>query len=260
MTYETLTLADAQAGVAVLSFNRPEVANALSSQMGRELLDAWTTLGARDDLRCVILRGEGKHFQAGADLKERNGMTDEAWAEQHRLFEAMVRAQLAVPVPVIAAVAGAAMGGGCEMTLACDFAYAAQGARFGLPESRLGIMPGLGGTLLLTRAVGPRRAIEITTSGQPFTADQALEWGLLNGVVAPEALMDTVLALAGKIATSAPLSVRSLKQVIHEGQDLPLKQGMDLELSFYNRLFTTEDRREGVASFNEKRTPSFQGR
>src|SRR6185312_13425247 len=138
---ETIKLTEPAPGVAVVAFNRPEVANALSTQMGLELLEAWTTLRDREDLRCVILTGEGKHFQAGADLKERNGMTDEAWAEQHRLFEAMIRAQLACPVPIIAAVQGAAMGGGCEMSLACDFTYAAEGARFGLPEASLGIMP-----------------------------------------------------------------------------------------------------------------------
>jgi enoyl-CoA hydratase/carnithine racemase len=260
MTYETIRMTEAAPGVAVITFNRPDAANALSTQMGRDLLDAWGRVRAREDLRAVVLAGEGKHFCAGADLKERNGMTDEAWAEQHRLFEAMIRAQLACPVPVIAAVHGAAMGGGCEMALACDFAYAAEGARFGLPEAGLGIMPGLGGTQLLTRAVGPRRALELLTTAAPFTAAQALDWGLVSAVVAPDALKDIVLAVAGQIATRAPLSVRGLKRVVHEGQDLDLKRAMDLELTIYNELFRTEDRREGVASFNEKRTPSFQGR
>lgn len=260
MTYETLIVSEPAPGVAVVAFNRPDVANALSSQMGRELLEVWVDLGKRADLRCVILRGEGKHFQAGADLKERNGMSDEAWAEQHRLFEAMIRAQLAIPVPVIAAVHGAAMGGGCEMTLACDFAYAAEGSRFGLPESTLGIMPGLGATQLLTRAAGPRRAIEIVTTGKAFSAEEALAFGVVNGVVPAEQLMETVLEVAGRIAAAAPLSVRALKRVIHAGQDLPLKEGMDLELTHYYELFVTADRREGVGSFNEKRKPSFQGR
>jgi len=259
MTYETIKLEDLGPGIIAVVFNRPDVANALSSTMGRELLDAWTTLAARTDLRCVILRGEGRNFQAGADLKERNGMTDAAWSAQHKIFEDMARAQLAVPVPVIAAVQGAAMGGGCEMTLACDFAYAAEGARFGLPEAGLGIMPGLGGTQLLTRAVGPRRAIEIMTTAAPIPADKALEYGIVNGVVAPDVLLDTVLAVATQIAGRAPLSVRALKRVVHGGQDLDLKRAMDLELNLYNHLFTTADRREGVASFNEKRTPSFKG-
>jgi enoyl-CoA hydratase/carnithine racemase len=260
MTYETIKVSTPQAGITVVSFARPDVANALSSQMARDLLDAWSKLRSDNALRCVILAGEGRHFQAGADLKERNGMSDEQWAEQHRLFEAMIRAQLGCPVPVIAAVQGAAMGGGCEMSLACDFTYAAEGARFGLPEAGLGIMPGLGGTQLLTRAVGPRRAIEIMTTAAPFSAEKACEWGLVSAVVSPaEALMETVLGVAAQIASRAPLSVRGLKRVVHGGQDLDLKRAMDLELTVYNQLFTTADRREGVASFNEKRTPTFRG-
>jgi len=260
MTYQTIKVSEAAPGVSVVTFARPDAANALSTQMGRDLLDVWSHFRGNERLRAVVVAGEGRHFCAGADLKERNGMSDEAWADQHRLFEAMIRAQLACPVPVIAAVNGAAMGGGCEMTLACDFAYAAEGARFGLPEAGLGIMPGLGGTQLLTRAVGPRRALELMTTAAPFTAAQALEYGLVSAVVPPDGLMDTVLAVAGQIATRAPLSVRGLKRVVHGGQDMDLKRAMDLELTVYNHLFTTADRREGVASFNEKRTPVFEGK
>jgi enoyl-CoA hydratase/carnithine racemase len=256
---ETILLTEPQPGVAVVAFNRPEVANALSTRMGEELLEAWTGLAGRADLRCVVLTGQGRHFQAGADLKERNGMSDEAWSLQHKVFEAMVRAQLSVPVPVIAAVNGAAMGGGCEMTLACDFAYASETARFGLPEVGLGIMPGLGGTQLLRRCAGERRAVELLTTGRPFTAAEALDYGVVNGVTAPEALMETVLGVAAEIAAKAPLSVRALKHVVREGHSLDLAAAMEMELSAYNRLFKTADRREGVASFNEKRTPSFQG-
>ena len=258
-SFTTIKLEEPLPGVAVVAFNRPEVANALSTQMGLELSQAWTTLAARADLRCVILRGEGKHFQAGADLKERNGMTDAAWAEQHKVFEAMVRAQLAVPVPIVAAVNGAAMGGGCEMALACDFAYAGESARFGLPEVGLGIMPGLGGTQLLTRSVGERRAVEILTGGRPLSAQEALDFGIVNRVVPAEQLMIAVMEAATRIAANAPLSVRALKHVVHEGHSMDLAAAMELELSHYNRLFRTADRREGIASFNEKRTPAFRG-
>jgi enoyl-CoA hydratase/carnithine racemase len=256
---ETIKLIEPTPGVAVVTFARPQAANALNTRMGEELLLAWTELAARDDLRCVVLAAEGRHFCAGADLKERNGMTDEAWAGQHRLFEAMIRAQLACPVPVIAAVQGAAMGGGCEMLLAADFAYAADTARFGLPEVGLGIMPGLGGTQLLPRALGSRRALELLTTGRHFTAPQALEWGLVNGVVPSEALMDTVLAVAGEIAAKAPLSVRALKTVVRRGAHLHLAAAMDFEVAEYDRLFVTADRREGVAAFNEKRPAVFRG-
>lgn len=258
--FGTIKIKDAAPGVVVLAFNRPEVANALSTQMGEELRDAWTAIAARADVRCVILTGEGKHFQAGADLKERNGMTDEAWAAQHVVFEDMVAAQLAVPVPVIAAVNGAAMGGGCEMTLACDFAYAADTARFGLPEVTLGIMPGLGGTQLLTRSVGERRAVEILVSGRPLTAQEALEAGIVNRVVPAAELIAATLETAERIAANAPLSVKALKKVVREGYGQALPASMALELAEYYRLFKTADRREGVASFNEKRKPAFQGR
>jgi enoyl-CoA hydratase/carnithine racemase len=256
---ETIKVEVAAPGVVVVAFNRPDVANALSTQMGMELLEAWTALKANAEVRCVVLTGEGKHFQAGADLKERNGMTDEAWAEQHKVFEAMIRAQLALEVPVIAAVNGAAMGGGCEMALACDFAYAADTARLGLPEVTLGIMPGLGGTQLLTRSVGERRAVEILVSGRPLSAAEALEAGIVNRVVPAGELMAATLETAGRIAANAPLSVKALKHVVHEANHLDLAAAMELELSHYNRLFKTADRREGVASFNEKRTPDFRG-
>jgi enoyl-CoA hydratase len=256
---ETILVDEPAPHVARITLNRPEAANSLNTLMGEELLEAWTALAGREDLRCAILAAAGRHFCAGADLKERNGMSDAAWAAQHRVFEAMSRAQLSVPFPVIGAVNGAAMGGGCEMTLACDFAYASETARFGLPEVGLGIMPGLGGTQLLRRCAGERRATEILTTGRHFTAGQAEAWGLVNGVSPPEALMETVLAVAGEIAAKAPLSVRALKHVVREGASMDLAAAMELELSAYNRLFKTEDRREGVASFNEKRTPAFKG-
>ncbi|MEO8115001.1 MAG: enoyl-CoA hydratase-related protein [Phenylobacterium sp.] len=257
---KTIKLHDAGPGLAIVSLNRPDAANALNTAMGEELLAAWEALAVRPDLRCVILAGEGRHFCAGADLKERNGMSDQAWAAQHAVFEAMIRALLAVPAPVIAAVGGAAMGGGCEMVLACDFAYAADTARFGLPEAGLGIMPGLGGTQLLARAVGERRALELLTTTRPFTAAEALAYGVVNDVVPAGELIDRVVAVAARVAANAPLSVRALKRVVRAGHALELAVAMEIELSAYNHLFTTADRREGVAAFNEKRPAKFEGR
>lgn len=258
--YETIVVSAPATGVAMITLNRPEAANALNTRMGEELLAAWGAVNAQADLRAVILAGAGRHFAAGADLKERDGMSDGAWEAQHRIFEAMIRAQLACPVPVVGAVQGAAMGGGCEMALACDIVYADETARFGLPEAGLGIMPGLGASQLLPRAVGPKLALEIMTARRIVTATEALAWGLVNGVTAPEELAAKALAVAEDVARNAPLSVRSLKTVMRRGVELPLADGMALEIEHYDRLFVTADRREGVTAFNEKRSARFEGR
>jgi enoyl-CoA hydratase len=194
------------------------------------------------------------------DLKERNGMTDEAWRAQHLIFERMVRAMLGCPVPVLAAVNGAAYAGGCEIAAACDFIYAASTARFALTEVTLGIMPGAGGTQNLARAMGERRAKELILSGQPFTAAEAEAWGLVNRVVEPAGLMEAVLVVARRIVGNGPLSVRQAKQSIHRGLQMSLSDGLAFEIEAYNRLVPTEDRREGVAAFNERRKPVFRGR
>lgn len=256
----TIEVADAAPGVKLVTLSRPAAANALSTAMGRELLGLWTALKDDVSVRVVVMTGAGRFFCAGADLKERDGMSDQQWADQHRLFEDMIRAQLACPFPLIAAINGAAMGGGAEMALACDFAWASETARIGLPEAGLGIIPGLGGTQLLTRAVGERRAAEMLMSGAPVDATEALSIGIVNRVCPPDELIAQVLVQAKLIASKAPLSVRALKKVVRTGAALPLDQAMDLELSEYNRLFVTEDRREGVAAFNQKRTAVFQGR
>ncbi|MCA3715438.1 enoyl-CoA hydratase-related protein [Phenylobacterium sp.] len=257
--YATIRVQDAAPGVVLVTLNRPEAANALSTAMGGELLDLWTRLAADASIRAAVLTGEGRFFCAGADLKERDGMTDQTWAEQHKLFEDMIRAQLACPFPILAAVNGAAMGGGAEMALACDFAWAGESARMGLPEAGLGIIPGLGGTQLLTRAVGERRASEMLMSGLPVDAAEALSIGLVNAVRPNETLVADLVARAVLIASKAPLSIRAVKAVVRTGAVLPLAEAMDLELSEYNRLFTTEDRREGVAAFNQKRPAVFRG-
>jgi enoyl-CoA hydratase len=255
----TLEVAEPSAGVWLVTLARPQAANALDTAMGRELLALWTRLAADPDVRAVVLTGQGRIFCAGADLKERQGMSDEAWGEQHRLFEAMIRAQLACPWPLIAAVNGAAMGGGCELALACDFAWASETARFGLPEAGLGIIPGLGGTQLAARAAGERRALELLMSGLPVSAQEALAFGLVNRLCPPDQLVELALERAARIAANAPLSLRALKRVVRSGAAVPLAEAMALELEEYNRLFVTADRREGVSAFNEKRPPRFNG-
>ena len=255
----TVEISEPSEGVKVVTLSRPEAANALNTAMGEELLALWTAMARDASVRVAVLTGAGRFFCAGADLKERDGMSDQQWSEQHVMFEAMIRAQLACPFPVIAAVNGAAMGGGCEMALACDFAWASSDARLGLPEVGLGIIPGLGGTQYVVRAAGERRAAELLMSGLPIDAAQALEFGLVNRVTPPDELMAQVLERARVIAGKAPLSVRALKKVVHDGAALPLDQAMELELVEYNRLFRTADRREGVAAFNQKRTAVFRG-
>lgn len=260
--YETLLVSDNGAGVLEVVINRPAFANAINTQVGLDLKHLWNRLiDSPGAYRCVLLTGAGdKAFCAGGDLKERHGMTDEAWAAQHLIFERMYQAQLECPTPIIAAVNGAAYGGGVEMALCCDFAYAAEHARFALTEVTLGIMPGGCGTQTLPRRVGDARAREIILTGAPFTAADALAWGLVNKVVEQGELMDAARATAARIAANAPLAVRQAKHSIHYGMQMDINSALRLEIQAYNRLVGTRDRREGVASFNEKRRPMFEGR
>jgi len=261
--YATLLLARSGDHVLTVTLNRPAVLNAINTQMGRDLLDLWTRLGAEPgEVRCVVLTGAGERaFCAGGDLKERDGMSNEDWRAQHELFERSFMALLESQVPVIAAVNGHAYGGGCETVLGCDFVYAVRGARFALSETKLGIMPGGGGTQTLARAVGERRAKELIFSARPFSAEEAERWGMVNRVSEnPAALMADALATAQAIAANAPLSIRQAKKSIHHGLQMDLLTGYRYEIEAYNRLVVTEDRLEGVRAFNEKRAPVFRAR
>ena len=261
-TYETLKTEMNGEHVLLVTMNRPQSANALNTQMGLDFLDLWTRLTDQaGEVRCVVLTGAGeKIFCAGGDLKERNGMTREQWVHQHQIFERQYWTLVDLCLPVIAAVNGHAYGGGFETVLSCDFAYAARTARFALPEVTLGIMPGTGGTQNLPRAIGERRAKEMIMSGRPITAQQALEWGALNGVYEPADLLPGVLELAHTIAGNAPLSVRQIKKSIRFGMQMEVKTAYRFEVEAYNHLVETEDRYEGVRAFNEKRKPVFKGR
>jgi len=260
--YATLRTEVVGAHILLIALHRPAALNALDTQMGRDTLDLWLRLTAdAGDLRCAVLTGSGdRAFCAGGDLKERNGMTDEAWRAQHEIFERSYAALLECPVPVIAAVNGHAYGGGLEMALACDFIYAARTARFALSEVRLGIMPGGGGTQNLARAVGERRAKELILTAQPFGADEALAWGMVNRICEPGSTVRDALDTAQAIAGNAPLAVRQAKKSVHYGLQMDLSAGLRFEIEAYNRLVTTADRVEGVRAFNEKRKPEFRGR
>jgi enoyl-CoA hydratase len=260
--YATLTAERDGEHVLVVTLDRPEVLNAINTQMGVDLLDLWTRLTAQPDLaRCVVLTGAGERaFCAGGDLKERDGMTEHAWRAQHEIFERGFSALLNCPVPVIAAVNGHAFGGGLETALACDFIYAARSARFAQSEVGLGIMPGGGGTQLLPRAAGERRAKELILSAAPFSAEDAHAWGIVNRLCEPGETLSDALTTARTIAANAPLSVRQAKKSVHYGLQMDLDTGYRFEIEAYNRLIDTEDRLEGVRAFNEKRSPEFQGR
>jgi enoyl-CoA hydratase/carnithine racemase len=260
--FETITVERRDHHILLVTLNRPDAANALNTQMGLDLVELFEGFSVDlEGLRVAILTGAGsKAFCAGGDLKQRNGMTDEAWQAQHLVFERMLRAILACPIPVIAAVNGAAYGGGCEIAAAADFIYASDNARFALTEVTLGIMPGAGGTQNLPRAVGERRAKELILSGLPFSAAEAEAWGLVNRVLPPDQLMEATFAIANRIAGNGPVSVRQAKQAIHRGLQMSLADGLAFEIEAYNRLVPTEDRREGVLAFNERRKPDFRGK
>jgi enoyl-CoA hydratase len=260
--YQTLKLEEPSPGLLVVTLNRPEVRNAFNTQMGRELRDLFVPLKfTPGDLRCIVITGAGdKAFCSGGDLKERKGMTDEEWRLQHAIFEEGYYAVMDCAVPVIAAVNGAAYAGGCELALACDFIFASTEAKFALTEVTIGIMPGAGGTQNLPRAVGERRAKQILLTGAPFTAQQALDWGMVNEVHAPAELVPAVTEVANRIVANAPISIRQAKKAMHYGLQMDLASGLQFEVQAYERMIATDDRREGINAFNEKRKPKFTGR
>jgi enoyl-CoA hydratase len=261
-TYPTLLISNPQPHTLLITLNRPEAANAMNTQMGLDLHAAFDAIAAVPNAqRCIVLTGAGSRaFCAGGDLKERNGMTDEQWQDQHVIFERAIRAIINCPVPIIAAVNGAAFAGGLEIALGCDFIYAAEQVRFALTEVTLGIMPGAGGTQTLPRAVGARRAKEILLTGRPFSVHDAHAWGMVNRICKPESLLQEALETAAAICANAPVSVRQIKQSVNYGLNMDLASGMMFEVEAYNRMVPTEDRREGIRAFNEKRKPDFKGR
>jgi enoyl-CoA hydratase len=258
--FDTLRVTWPAADILLIALNRPEVMNAINTRLAEEMVQLFTSNETNAKARCIILTGTGERaFSAGGDLKERQAMTDRAWFKQHALFEEMTFRVLQCPVPIIAAVNGAAFGGGCELALCCDFIYAARTARFAVTETRLGIMPGGGGTQNLPRAVGTRRAKELIFSGQPFSAEEAASWGMVNSLYDAQELMQKTLQTATKIAANAPLSIVQAKKSINYGTQLDLRTALQFEIEAYGKLVGTDDRQEGVRAFNEKRAPRFSG-
>lgn len=260
--YATLALENPVAQVLLITLNRPEFANAFNTQMATDLMHCFEALAMdAGDIRCIVLTGAGERaFCAGGDLKERDGMSNQAWSTQHLVYERMIRAAIDCPIPVIAAVNGAAFGGGCELAAGADFIYAADSAHFAMTETSLGIIPGAGGTQTLARALGERRAKELIMSARRFDAEQAHRWGLVNEVFPRQKLLHEALQIAVRIAANAPVAVRQAKQAIHRGLQMSLADGLAFEIEAYQRTVPTEDRREGVRAFNEKRSPEFKGK
>jgi enoyl-CoA hydratase len=260
MPYATLQVSF-QDRVGIITMNRPEARNAMTTRMMTELRDCFSGFYVDPQVAaCLVLTGAGSGFCSGADLKERKGMSEASWQQQHAVVEQMVKAIMDCPIPVIAAVNGAAYAGGMEIALACDFIYAAQSARFALTEVSLGIMPGAAGTQNLPRAVGVRRAKELVLTALPFSAAEAHAWGMVNKLCAPDRLMEEVMAVARRIADNAPISVRQAKKALDKATELDRASGYAFEIEAYNRTVGTHDRQEGINAFNEKRKPRYLGR
>ena len=247
--------------VVTVTLNRPEQHNAMNTAMGEDLLACFTALASDPDVRVVILTGGGdRAFCAGGDLKERNGMTDEAWRAQHVIFEQAAMRLLRCPVPVIAAVEGFALAGGCELAILSDFIVAGDTAVFGVPETTLGIFPGIGGTQLLPRILGAPLAKELIFTGRRMKADEARATGLVNHLVPAGQARVKAREIAETIARNGPIAVRQAKKAIAYGSETDLETAMILAIEAYNATVVTEDRLEGVRAFNEKRRPQYKGR
>ena len=261
LPYECLLTERKDEHVLLVTLNRPDVLNAMNMKMTGEMHDLLTRLEFDPDwVRCVVLTGAGRAFSAGGDLKVRNTQSIRDWTIQHEISERSMMLRLESPVPWIAAVNGICYAGGLEAALGCDFIYADREAKFAQTECKIGIMPGNMGTQNLPRAVGERRAKELILSARPFSAAEAHEWGMVNQLCAPGEVVNDAMTAAQRIADCAPLSVRQAKKAIHFGLEADLHTAQRLELEAYYQLIDTDDRREGIAAFNEKRKACFTGK
>ena len=261
-SYKTLNVTAGPDGhVVTVELNRPEAFNAMTTAMGEELIHCFDALAQDRAVRAVIFTGAGeKAFCSGGDLKERNGMTDETWRAQHVIFEQAAFRVLRCPVPVIAAVEGFALAGGCELAILSDFIVASETAVFGVPETTLGLFPGIGGTQLLPRILGAPLAKELIFTGRRMKADEAKAVGLVNHLVPKGQARARALEIATTIAANGPIAVRQAKKAIAYGAETDLDTAMILAIEAYNATVVTEDRLEGVRAFNEKRKPQFKGK
>lgn len=256
MQYEFISTSREDA-VGIITLNRPKVLNALNLQLVDEVVAEMERLDQDPEIRVILLTGNEKAFAAGADISE---MADPS------AIEIMKRNQFAVwdrisriTKPIIGAVSGYALGGGCELMMNCDIIIASETAMIGQPEIKLGVMPGAGGTQRLTRAVGVRKAMEMLLTGEPISAREALRYGLVNRVVPVESYLSEALKLAKQIAQQPPLAVQAIKKAVYKAADVPLQDALDYERNAFYLLLASEDRKEGMRAFLEKRKPRFTG-
>lgn len=241
-----------------INLNRPNVLNAINRQMVSEILSALEGFEENDHIRVIVLSGNGRAFAAGADIDEM--ATDEAIDfELRNQFKDWDRLAM-IKKPIIGAVQGFALGGGFELALCCDLLFAADDAEFGFPEVNLGVMPGAGGTQRLTKLVGKTKAMEWLFTGRRISAREALHFGIINRLVSKEVLMEETLKFAAEIANQAPLSIRLIKESVLKAVDVSLDVGMHFERKNFYLLFSTEDQKEGMRAFQEKRKPNFKGK
>jgi enoyl-CoA hydratase len=258
MAYETL-IVEIEDNVALIRLNRPDALNALNIRLMSELATALTAADANDKVRCIVLTGSEKAFAAGADVRE---MADKTFVDVFLddLFAPETEAILRTRKPIIAAVAGYALGGGCELAMMCDFIIAADTAKFGQPEINLGVVPGMGGTQRLTRAVGKSKSMDMHLTGRFMDAVEAEQSGLVSRVVPAKSLMDETMKAARKIAEKSAIAVMAAKEAVNRAQETTLREGLLSERRLFHALFATEDRKEGMAAFLEKRQPHFRDR
>jgi enoyl-CoA hydratase len=245
-------------GIATVTINRPDVLNALNMKVMEEIAGAFEMLDRDDTCRCIILTGNDQVFAAGADIRE---MMDASALEMLRRdqFARWDRIRK-IKKPLIAAVSGFALGGGCELAMVCDIIIASETARFGQPEINLGVMPGAGGTQRLTRAVGKAKAMEMVLTGRTISAAEALRWGLVNAVVPVEAYREEAIRWAREIASKPPLAVRLAKESVLKSFDSTIEAGLEFERKNFYLLFASDDQKEGMKAFTEKRSPNWSGK
>jgi enoyl-CoA hydratase len=258
MGYETLNV-DVEDHVGLITLNRPDALNALNQQLLTELATALDAMGKNDKVRCIVLTGSEKAFAAGADITE---MAPQSFVDMFSsdYFTEQTEAILRCRKPIIAAVSGYALGGGCELAMMCDFIICSDTAKFGQPEINLGVIAGIGGSQRLTRFVGKSKSMEMHLTGRFMDAEEAERSGLVSRIVPAKKLMDDVMATAAKIAEKSTLATMAVKEAVDRSYETTLREGILFERRLFHALFASEDQSEGMSAFIEKRSPKFRGK